>query len=55
MITKVPLEDSRDGRLRKANERTLLWIEAQAGLNEPRIGNLDEILLILSSVEELSG
>jgi hypothetical protein len=32
-----------------------MWIEAQAGLHETRIRDLNEILLVLSPMEELSG
>ena len=55
MITKVPLEHPRDGRLREANERALVRIEAQAGLDKPRVRDLDEIFLVLSAIQELSG
>jgi hypothetical protein len=55
VITKVPLEHAGDGRLREAHERTLVRIEAQAGLDKSGIGDLDEILLVLSAMQELSG
>jgi hypothetical protein len=54
VITKVPLEHSGDGRLREADERALMRIEAQAGLDKPSVGDLDEILLVLSATQELS-
>jgi hypothetical protein len=55
MITKVPLEHSGDGRLRESHERALMRIEAQAGLDKTGVRDLDEIILILSAMQELSG
>jgi hypothetical protein len=54
VITKVPLEDPGDGWLREADKRALKRIEAQAGLDKPGVGDLDEILLVLSATQELS-
>jgi hypothetical protein len=55
MITKVPLKHPCDGRLCEADERTLMRIEAKAGLYETCVRDLDEILLVLSPMQELSG
>jgi hypothetical protein len=53
MITKVPLEHARDGRLGKADKRTLVRIEAKAGLYQTRVRDLDEVILILTPMQEL--
>jgi hypothetical protein len=55
MITKVPLEDPGDGRFRESHERALIRIEAQASLDESGVGDLDEVLLVLSAIQELPG
>jgi hypothetical protein len=55
VITKVPLEHPGDRRLGEADERALVWIEAQARLDKPGVRDLNEILLVLSAVQELSG
>jgi hypothetical protein len=55
VITKVPFEHSGNGRLREANKRALVRIEAQAGLDKAGVRNLDEIFLVFSAMQELSG
>jgi hypothetical protein len=55
MITKVPFQHPADGRLRESHERALERIEAQASLDEPRVRDLDEVFLVLSAMQELSG
>jgi hypothetical protein len=55
MITKVPLKHPCDGRLRKTDEGALMRIEAKAGLYEACVRNLDEILFVLATMQELSG
>jgi hypothetical protein len=55
MITKVPFQHPTDGRFRESHERALLRIEAQASLDKPGVGHLDEVLLVFSAMQELSG
>jgi hypothetical protein len=55
MITKVPLQHPRNGRFRESHERALVRIEAQASLDKPGVSDLDEVFLVLSAIQELSG
>jgi hypothetical protein len=55
MITKVPLQHSTDGRFRESHERALVRIETHASLDKPGVRDLDEVFLVLSAMQELSG
>jgi hypothetical protein len=55
MITEVPFQHSTDGRFRESYERALLRIETQACFDKPGVRDLDEVFLVLSAMEELSG
>jgi hypothetical protein len=52
MITKVPLEYAGDRRYREANKRALMWIEASARFDQARAGNLKQVLLIFTAMNE---
>jgi hypothetical protein len=55
VITKVPLEYAADRWLGKAHKGALVRIEAKACLNQTRARDLDEVVLVLTAIQELPG